>query len=226
MTALRRGFSRGLEAAKANLLPGLLLQALMVVFFTLYLSHEGTRNVLATIASTKKEAGLAFAFFGYIFAASILPELLKIGFFQNLQFRKSNLRNFLTTAPYWGFFGVLVDFLYRLQIVLFGSGHEISTILAKVLFDQFVFSPFLGTPLAVLYFAWAEGGFRFSSMKALIPELPARVLAIQCAGWMIWIPGVCLIYAMPELLQIPVAILITSFWVLIFTTVRQPDPHR
>lgn len=197
----------------------------MVVFFTLYLSHEGTRDALAIIASTKKEAGLAFAFFGYIFAASFLPELLKIGFFQNLQFRKTNLRNFLTTAPYWGFFGMLVDLLYRFQILLFGSDNEFFTVFAKMVFDQFLFSPFLGTPLAVLYFAWAERGFRSSGIKAVIPDLPSRVLAIQCAGWMIWIPGVCLIYAMPELLQIPIAILITSFWVLIFTTVRQPEPQ-
>ncbi len=53
-SALRRGFARGLEAAKANLLPGLLLQGVMVVFFTLYISHEGTRNALAQVPQIKK----------------------------------------------------------------------------------------------------------------------------------------------------------------------------
>ena len=58
-------------------------------------------------------------------------------------------------------------------------------------------------------------------IRAVLPDLPLRVFGIQCAAWIIWIPGVTLIYAMPSLLQIPIAILLTSFWILIFTTVRE-----
>jgi len=57
----------------------------------------------------------------------------------------------------------------------------------------------------------------------------SRAFGLQCAAWMIWVPGVTLIYAMPSLLQIPTAILITSFWILIFTTLRERqnrDPRK
>jgi hypothetical protein len=218
---IRRGFSEGFRAAKANLFPGLLLQALMVIFFSLYIAHDGTRRVLEHVAETKQEAGLAFAFFGYILSAAILPELLKIAFFQELKPTRQNFRNVWIGVPWWGFIGMIVDLFYRLQSLIFGVGHDVLTIFLKMVVDQFLFSPFFGNPLAVMYFAWAEGGFRKSAVKAVLPELPARVFGIQCAGWMIWIPGVCLIYAMPPLLQIPVAILINTFWVLIFTTVRE-----
>jgi len=51
----------------------------------------------------------------------------------------------------------------------------------------------------------------------------SRAFGLQCAAWMIWVPGVTLIYAMPSLLQIP------SFWILILTTLRERqnrDPRK
>lgn len=224
--AIRHAISEGLRATKTNLLPGLLVQALMVIFFALYLSHEGTRILLARLAGVKADAGYAFAFVGYVLAAALLPELLKIAFFQNLRVQRTNLRNFLIAAPFWGSMGMLVDLLYRAQAHWFGTTADFATILPKVLVDQFLYSPFIGTPLAILYFAWAEHGFRLEGIRALLPHLPLRVFGIQCAAWMIWIPGVTLIYAMPSLLQIPIAILITSFWILIFTTVRERQTSR
>ena len=223
--AIRHAISEGLHAAKKNLLPGLLVQALMLVFFTLYLSHEGTRLVLARLATVKEESGFAFAFVGYVLAAALLPELLKIAFFQNLQIKPANLRNFLIAAPFWGVIGIIVDVLYRAQALWFGTNTDLATILPKVLIDQFLYSPFIGTPLCLLYFAWADHGFRIAGIRALLPDLPLRAVGIQCAAWMIWIPGVTLIYAMPSLLQIPIAILITSFWILIFTTLRERQIH-
>jgi hypothetical protein len=217
----RHAISEGLLAAKKNLLPGLLVQVLMVVFLVLYIFHEGTRSVLSRLATAKQEAGFAFAFVGYMLAAALLPELLKIAFFQNFRPRSINLRNFLIAAPFWGVFGVIVDLLYRAQDRWFGTNADLATILPKVLVDQFLYSPLIGTPLAILYFAWAEQGFRMKGIRAVLPDLPLRVFGIQCAAWIIWIPGVTLIYAMPSLLQIPIAILITSFWILIFTTVRE-----
>ncbi len=219
--AIRHAISEGLRAAKKNLLPGLLVQALMVVFFCLYLSHEGTRQLLALLATTKAEAGFAFAFVGYVLAAALLPELLKIAFFQNLRIQPANLRNFFIAAPFWGVIGMIVDLLYRAQELWFGNNTDVATILPKVLVDQFLYSPFIGTPLAILYFAWADHGFRIAGIRAVLPDLPLRIFGIQCAAWMIWIPGVTLIYAMPSLLQIPIAILITCFWILIFTTLRE-----
>ncbi len=217
----RHAISEGLRAAKKNLLPGLLVQALMALFLFLYLSHEGTRQLLVRLASAKEEAGFAFAFVGYVLAAALLPELLKIAFFQKFRLQRANLRNFLIAAPFWGVIGMIVDLLYRAQDLWFGTNADFATILPKVLVDQFLYSPFIGTPLAIFYFAWADHGFRLSGIRSVLPDLPLRVFGIQCAAWMIWIPGVTLIYAMPSLLQIPIAILITSFWILIFTTVRE-----
>jgi hypothetical protein len=212
------------QGARANLLPGLLLQSLMLVFLALYVMHEGTRNFLGQVADLKQEAGYLFAFTSYVLSAALLPEILRIGFFQDGRPTRRNLWNFLTAAPAWGLAGILVDAFYRAQIVWFGSGHDWQTIVAKVLVDQFLFSPLLSNPLIVGYFAWRDSGFRRGAARSIFRRgfYLDRVFPVQVAGWGIWIPGVALVYFMPSELQIPVASLIQSFWVLVFLFVNRP----
>lgn len=212
------------QGARANLLPGLLLQALMLVFLALYLMHEGTREVLGRIADLKQEAGFAFAFFSYVLSAALLPEILRVAFFQEGKANRRNLWNFLTAAPFWGLMGVLVDILYRCQIVWFGAGQDWQTILSKVAVDQFLFSPFISNTLTVGYFTWRDEGFRRGAARGIFCRgfFLDRVFPVQVAAWCIWIPAVSLVYFMPSELQIPVASLIQAFWVLVFLFINRP----
>lgn len=195
----------------------------MVVFFSAYVAHEGTRAFLEQVAGWKEEAGFAFALVSYVFASALLPEVLRVGFFQGGRFRRGNLLSFLTAAPLWGAMGVVVDGFYRLQAFWFGADAALQTIFWKVLVDQFVYSPFFATPVIVGYFYVRDRGFRREAWAALFSRrfVFEHAFPTQVAGWMIWIPGVMLVYAMPSLLQIPVAVLIQAFWVLIFTTIGE-----
>ena len=223
--SFRSAWKSAFHAARANLLPGLLLQTIMGVFLTLYVAHEGTRTFLAQVANVKEQAGYLFAFTSYVISAAILPEILRIAFFQEGRATRRNLTNFLTAAPAWGCMGVVVDWFYRTQIVWFGTGNDWHTILTKMAVDQFVFSPFFSNPVMVAYFFWRDSGFRRSAAATIFHRdfFPQRVVPVMVAGWTIWIPGVCLVYFMPSALQIPVASLIQCFWVLVFTFVNRPQ---
>jgi len=216
-------------AVRANLLPGLLLQGLMAAFLFAYFTHEGTRNFLSVVAGVKQEAGLAFAFFSYVVAAAVLPELLRIVFFQSGRPTRGNLRSFLAAAPAWGLMGIVVDVFYRYQAAWFGDGATLASVVPKVIVDQFVFSPFFSNPVMIGYFTLCAEGFRRSAWKNVLRPgfFVEKVVPVMVAGWMIWIPGVSVVYSMPQLLQIPVAVIIQCFWVLVFTTIgerlsRQP----
>ncbi len=210
-------------AVRANLLPGLLLQGLMAAFLFAYFTHEGTRNFLSEVATVKQEAGLAFAFFSYVVAAAVLPELLRIVFFQSGRPTRRNLRSFLAAAPAWGLMGIVVDIFYRYQAMWFGDGATLASVVPKVLVDQFLFSPFFSNPVLIGYFTLAAGGFGRSAWKQVFRAgfIVEKVVPVIVAGWMIWIPGVSVVYSMPQLLQIPVAVIIQCFWVLVFTTIGE-----
>lgn len=224
---LRKALREAGRAARANLLPGLLLQTLMVIFFLAYLSHEGTRNFLARVADLKAEVGYVFAFVSYAIAAALLPEVLRIGFFQECRITRRNLWNIVTGIPIWGWVGIMVDMLYRGQESWFGAGNAWPVILAKMAVDQFLFSPLIANPFSAGTLAWRDAGFRRSALPGILSLdfVYRRLIPLQVAGWCIWIPGVCLVYFMPSLLQVPVAVLIQVFWVLIFTTLGERSRH-
>ncbi|MFZ4776773.1 MAG: hypothetical protein ACOYM3_15490 [Terrimicrobiaceae bacterium] len=228
MKSFRQSLRLAATAAKTNLLPGLLLQCLMVAFFSLYIAHEGTRNFLGEIATVKQQTGYAFSFFSYVIAGALLPELIRIAFFQSGKVTSQNVWLFVTAAPIWGFLGMAIDLFYRFQTVWFGTGHDFLTLLCKVLVDQMLFSPLFGIPVVVAWFLLRDEGFRPSAWKKIFCSsfILEKVFPVQVAGWCVWIPGVTLVYFMPLLLQLPVAVLIQVFWALMFTTMEEKLRRR
>ena len=218
-----RAVRHALAAARENFLPGLLLQACLLVFLALYLWNEPTRRMLERVAQIKQEWGYAFAVVSYLVAAALLPELLRIFFFQRARVRWKNVTNFLGAAPMWMFLGVTVDVLYRLQATWFGVESDLRTIAVKTAVDQFVYSPFFSAPLVVGWLAWRDAGFRPAALREIftVDFALERVFPIVVAGWCLWIPGVSLVYFMPLPLQLPTAVLIQIFWVLIITTLSE-----
>ncbi|MEI6070697.1 MAG: hypothetical protein WCS31_02810 [Verrucomicrobiae bacterium] len=223
MSNWHRAFHQAAAAIRANLLPGLLLQCLLLIFFSAYVAHEGTRAFLGDIAHIKEEAGYLFSFVCYVASSALLPEILRIAFFQNGRPAWRNLRLFLTAAPAWGCLGMLVDLFYRCQAGWFGTGNDLMTILPKVAVDQLLYAPFLANPIAIAWFIWRDEGFRRSAWPKIFYSgfFMERVFSVQVSSWIVWVPGVALVYFMPPHLQIPVAVFVQTFWVLIFTTLGQ-----
>jgi len=218
----RAALSSALRAARENVLPGLLLQGTMLLFFFAYVAHEGTRHFLAEIGSLKQHTGYAFAWVSYVVAGALLPEVLRIACFQRGVPCKKNLSQFLLAVPLWGLMGIAVDLLYQMQSFWFGSGGSLWSVVPKVLVDQFIVSPFVFSPIIVGYFFLSEERFRAERWRALFSWTFVwdRVFPTQVAGWFVWLPALFLIYAMPPLLQLPVAVLVQVFWVLLFTTLN------
>lgn len=217
---LREAIATGLRAARVNLLPGLFLQALMACFIAAYLLHDGTAAFLARVGEIKQEVGYGFAFVTYMISGALLPELLKIVFFQRGRPTLSNLQSFATAGPFLGFMGMAVDFFYRCQNAWFGSGNDWQTLAIKVLVDQFLYSPFIANPISTAFFTLQARKFTRATATSLFTFdfVTEKVIPVQIAGWGFWFPAVTCIYFMPPQLQIPVAVLVQTFWVLMLTT--------
>lgn len=213
----------GFRAARANLLPGLLLQALMLCFLAAYLLHDGTQAFLTRVGELRQELSYGFSLATYIVSGALFPELLRIVFFQKGRPSFGNVWNLLTAAPLWAGLGMLVDFFYRCQNDWFGTGNSWHIIAAKVLVDQFIYSPFLANPITAAYLAFRASGLNAQTAREVFSWnfVLEKMLPTQIAGWGVWIPGVCLVYFMPPLLQLPTAVLIQCFWVLLLTTLHE-----
>lgn len=214
-----RPLAVGLRAARANLVPALVIQAAVVSVVFAYYLWEPARAWLARLAEFKGGGGYLFSLVSGAVAGGLLPELLTVAVFQRWRVRRENVGSLAFGACFWGLMALVVDLFYRVQAATFGSGVDLATVLKKAFVDQFVFTPFLTIPLTVVVFEWRHAGYRLAGMpRVLSLDFYARkVLPASVSGLGFWLPVVLLVYCLPLPLQFPLFTLALTLWAMIIT---------
>lgn len=215
----------GLRAARANLVPGLLVQAGMIALVLAYYFHGPTRDWLAELAGFKARWGYGFSFVASAIAGGVLPELLTLAVFQRGRLRRENAENLLFGMLFWGTQGMIVDGFYRAQACWFGSHADVATVLKKMLVDQFLYNPIFAAPFGLTMYEWKNRRYRLAGMSWVLTAdfYKTRTLPALVATWGVWIPLVSMVYSLPSLLQIPLFNLALTFWVILFTWINRQN---
>jgi hypothetical protein len=219
-TSLREApWLAGLRAARANLVPGLIVQALMLGILVAYYSHPLVRDLLNGQAEIKQRWSYGYAALASICGGALVPELLRIFVLQKGKFRRSNLANLFFTIPFWCTMGVIVDFFYRCQAGWFGAEATFAVVTKKVLVDQFLYNPLFAAPVTAWLYDWKNRGFPSTGLGGFFTANYYRntVVPALFATWGVWIPIVAILYSLPSPLQIPLFALALSLWVMLYT---------
>src|SRR6266446_10432753 len=126
----------GWEAAKANAVPGFVLQGAMLSILIAYYTSARFANSLDRLAHYKQQHGVAFVIVAGILAGALLPELFLISFFQKGKLHRQNFRNLAFTVPTGAIDAVLVDLMYRANLLWFGGAVTVPVVFAKICVDQ------------------------------------------------------------------------------------------
>ena len=215
----RAPFTIGWEAARANAIPALIIQAIMLALLIAYYTSDTVSSALTQLAEFKRTHGLVFVIVASIAAGALIPELFLVLFFQRGRPNARNLRNLLFTIPVWGFDGSLVDLLYRTEAAWFGDVVTLPVVCAKICVDQFGYNPFFAAPFGVLTYEWKNTGVSMRPVRDLFTwrHYRDKIIPTLVATWAVWIPLMAIIYSLPLALQFPLFGLALSFWVLLLT---------
>ena len=218
----------GLQSARANLLPGLIVQSAMAVIVAAYYLYAPAHGWLELVAAAKSRYGFGFSAGGAAIAGAFVPELLRIACFQQGKPRVENARNLVFTIPFWAFNGFMVDLLYRGQALCFGTAVTPMVIVKKVLVDQFIYNVIYAAPITAIGYHWKNEGYSWTHARSWFTRAyyAERILPALVATWGVWIPLVSLIYALPPLLQTPLFTLALSLWVMIYTWMAEQHSQR
>ena len=168
MQKSRTPFTLGWEAARANAVPALIIQAFMLALLIAYYTNHWVSSALVGLAEFKRAHGPLFVIVASITAGALIPELFLILFFQRGCPTRRNLRNLLFTVPVWGFDGTLVDLLYRSEAAWFGDVVTLPVVAAKICVDQFGYNPFFAAPYGFWGYAWKYAGYSFAKLRSLL----------------------------------------------------------
>jgi hypothetical protein len=200
--------------------PFALIQLVAVALVVAYRASPSLRDVCAVIAAWKAAGGLPLAAATAAFAGGVLPELAKLVAQRGDSALRGRAGEIAFNVAFFAFNGVVVDRLYRLEALLFGTGTGATTVAAKVAFDQFVFTPPWLLLITALYLFRARGFSWAATRPALVPGFfRARVLPLLLPDWLFWIPMVSIVYAFPLPLQFLLFVLALGAWSLILVVI-------
>jgi hypothetical protein len=217
-----------LSAARAALRrfwrPFVLIQLAAVALVVAYHTSAGVRAACAALAAWKTAGGLPLAAVTAAFAGGVLPELAKAVALRGRAPLRGRGGELAFNVAFFAFNGVVVDFLYRGEARLFGTGTGAATVAAKVAFDQFVFTP-PWLCIILTLFLFRARGFSWAATRPAFASgfLRARVLPVLLPDWLFWIPMVSVVYAFPLPLQFLLFILALAAWSLILVVIAGGD---
>ena len=214
-------WTRPLAAARANLVPGLILQAFALLAIFAYYRHAPTRAALDRVADFKSQTGFLYSFFATAFFGGLIPYLYLRLHPATRPFTPRSHGIFMLL--FWGLRGMEVDLFYRFQSRLWGDAVDFFTVTAKVVTDLFVYCPVWAAWTTLLLFQWKESGFDFGAMRRLDKAafLKENLLTALCATWIVWLPAVAVIYSLPPALQIPLFNIVLCFFSLLYATLTR-----
>lgn len=220
-TAMRREapWMAGIRAARGNVVPGLIVQGIMLAVVVAYYFYPPTTGWLDAAAQVKARWGYVYSAVAAVIAGALLPELMRVIVFQKGKVERRNGRNLLYTVPFWGFMAITVDVLYRLQGIWFGTEVTFAVVAKKVIVDQLIYSSLISCPLTVWFYDFKNHGQNATRPAEFLTmgHYRDQVVPVMFANWGVWIPVVTILYSLPPLLQIPMYILALTLWVMIYT---------
>ncbi len=228
-------FSVTLRAYSARALLGLRLywpaflaiQCGALGFAALYFTQENVRDFCREVGGWKVAGGVWFAGIANVISGGVVPELLKLKF-RPPELPRPTPPELLHQFTMLAVLGVSVDVFYRFQDWLWNGQSGWQVLLAKILIDQFVYTPCLALLFVVLWYLWRETGFdlRATWRAASFSLVTRRIGEILVSNIFFWVPVLLAIYSLPRDLQFILFLFVNAAWcILLIFIARQQVAH-
>jgi hypothetical protein len=222
-----RSLRLGLGAARANLVPALCVEAMMLGLVLAYFYAPVARPLFDVLSDWNVRGGLIFSFVAMGVTVGGSTELFTVYLHKRGRWSREDLVNMAFNFLVFGLLGVMNSGLYQLQAHWFGAGRSLGTLARKTFVDQFLYTPFLSNPCQTLAFLWKAERFSFRRTVGNLGHFKQfyviTVLPVLVSNWCFWIPMSALIYCFPTTLQLPLGILAVSIWSMLIAALVKPS---
>ena len=216
----------GVRAARANLIPGLVLQTAAAGFVAAYYFSPAFHAGLQHLVDWQNRFGIVFTILTRVVFNGVVPAAF-CAMTPGLRVRRP-WAALLFGMVWWGFMGANTHLFYALQARLWGADASLATVLLKTATDMLVYSPFYASPIVAVAHLWQDQNYSFHATKLQLgPGWYRRiVLPNQVPGWTFWAPCLLVLYALPTALQMPMSALLGCFWSLMCLQIALRTPAQ
>ncbi|MEM7671861.1 MAG: hypothetical protein AAF212_00825 [Verrucomicrobiota bacterium] len=209
-------FQPGVRAFHAYWRVILAFQFCGLIFVVGFYQLEIVRDAAALVTTLQAQGGVLFVALSNVVSGAVIPETVKLRFRAKVE-APITWKDFFFRCTLMGLGGIIVFYFYRFQESLFGSNVDALTLLKKILFDQLVFSPFVGLPFIVIGFMLHESNYQWKifTRELRLKNLCARVIPLWATALSFWPIMLTLIYSLPGPLQFTLFLFASAAWSLI-----------
>jgi len=211
----------GVAAAKSTFKPALCVWALMMGLAALYYLVPASHTGFDALAGIQENYGLLFSSLGMGLSVGILVECVRVLMSQRKKWTLENSVNAGFNFTIWSFMGLTQYYRYNWQVEVFGEGNSFRELVTKVGFDQFIWTAFFANPYQAILYLWKNNNFSWKAVRRLATPFKTfwgtQMLPMLISNWAFWIPMAFLVYYFPPELQIPMAILAVTIWVILLS---------
>lgn len=203
-----------------NLKPGIVLWLFALVLVLMYYFYQPSKALFDVFGELKIQFGSNYAIVSTAFFGGLIPFIY---LYLSKQITKLVLPELLFYLVFWAWKGWEVDLFYTYQGYWFGDNPDFSTIITKMLVDQFVYSFLWAAPTIAILYLWKNCQFNIRLFRKELNSEFFRVKlpAVIISNWLVWIPAVSIIYSLPVKLQIPLFNLVLCFWVILLAVLNK-----
>jgi len=212
----------GLAGARANLVPGLVLQAFALALVLGYYFAPGVADALKHFEEFRFRVGLPYSMISTALFGGLIPWLyIKANPATRHRF---NMAQGGGLVVFWAYKGFELHWLYTGMAALFGHDNSFSTVVTKVVVDQAIYGPLLAAPGMWLAYKWVENHLAIAPIIASIRQpgwFLRELLPVIIANLGVWLPTVSIIYTLPTVLQLPLENLVLCFFTLMLAHISE-----
>ena len=219
-------FRTGWEAAKRNRVPMAVLWTLAAALVFAYYRIPVVAAMLQPVADWQKRWGPLAGMASQALFSGLVPAAFMLAV-KSIRPRRA-LAKAALQCLWSAAWGAVYFWFYALQARMFGAGHEWSTLISKMAFDEFLWTPFVSVPLNGAFYLWMGSDFSFSKAAESSRGRFLRGVALPnlVSSWCVWIPVVLALYSFPGELQVQVLGLVCSFWSLMCLEIGRRCANR
>jgi hypothetical protein len=212
---LRTAIQNGWQSTKANVIPGLVIVFLASLLVIAYYLFPSVRASLQGLQNLRNRWGGWFSMTTSAIGAGMIPGMYLMLTGRARRGWRGGM-DLLYTCLVWALSSLVIDRFYAFQAWLWGPSLILPILFGKMLADQFVFTPLLGIQIPALGFRLRDMNYDLYALGRSLREdwFVKVILPMLVVCWLTWVPGTLVIYALPLSLQIPMMVLIQSFFAL------------
>jgi len=219
---LFRGSIRiGVLAAKKTVKPALLIWTMMAGVAAMYYLVPESHSFFSGLVTIQKRMGVLFPSLGMGLFVGLIVEGVKVLASESKRWTKANTVNALFNFSVFGIMGVTQFYRYAFQEELIGIGTSWRVLVPKVMFDQFVWTVIFANPYQSVLYLWKNNGYSWKAVGGQVFPFKAfwgtQILPVLISNWAFWIPMATIVYCFPSELQVPLAILAVTMWVMLLS---------